>query len=116
MVQPVERGEPDVLEHHPDIATIRCNLAYVMEAESKLDDALELYEKALKVRLRTYGAAHPHVADCHEGLALVKEAKGERDEALDKALKRKRYGRDLGDRIKKYDILGTPKDLSLIHI
>jgi alkanesulfonate monooxygenase SsuD/methylene tetrahydromethanopterin reductase-like flavin-dependent oxidoreductase (luciferase family) len=32
------------------------------------------------------------------------------DEALDKALKRKRYGRDLGERIKKYDILGTPKD------
>jgi tetratricopeptide (TPR) repeat protein len=83
--------------HHPDVATIRCSLAFVLDAESKYDEASELYEQALKVKLRTFGEAHPDVADCQEGMALVKEARGERDEAialLEKALanRKKRYG------------------------
>ena len=88
--------------HHPDVATIRCSLAFVLDAESKYDEASELYEQALKVKLRTFGETHPDVADCQEGMALVKEAKGERDEAiglLKKALanRKKRYGENHTD-------------------
>ncbi len=88
--------------HHPDVATIRCSLAFVLDAESKYDEASELYEQALKVKLRTFGEGHPDVADCQEGMALVKEAKGERDEAiglLEKALasRKKRFGENHTD-------------------
>ena len=74
----------------------------MLDAESKYDEASELYEQALKVKLRTFGEAHPDVADCQEGMALVKEAKGERDEAiglLEKALasRKKRFGENHTD-------------------
>jgi tetratricopeptide (TPR) repeat protein len=58
--------------------------------EGKLDDAMELYGKALEIYKKTLGEDHTAVAGVYENMTKILESQGKLDDAMElhrKALK-----------------------------
>ena len=99
------------LQHRKDsveLANCYNNIATVYGKQGKYDQALEYYQKALKIRLKKLGANHPDVATCYNNIAIVYKNQGKYDQALEyyqKALKirLKKLGADHPDVAMSYN-------------
>jgi tetratricopeptide (TPR) repeat protein len=81
---------PAVGAKHPDILTVKTNLAFIAEAKNNYKKAEKSFRELLKLKLPIVGANHPDLANCQEGLALALEGQEKHEEALEqleKALK-----------------------------
>ncbi len=58
-------------------AALLDNLAALYEAELQYDKARPLYQRALEIRVKTYGAKHPEVVNSLLNLALIYDALGD---------------------------------------
>ena len=70
-------------EKHPSVATAFSNIASVLRKQGQLDEALEMHEKALKIKRRALGEDHVHVAKSLEGLGCVYDDQGKFAEAME---------------------------------
>jgi tetratricopeptide (TPR) repeat protein len=58
-------------------------MANVMESQGKLDDAMELYGKALETYKKTLGEDHSSVADTYNNMAIVLQSQEKLDDAME---------------------------------
>ena len=66
---------------HPNVASALNNLAGVLEAMNRLDEAEPLFRRALAILEKSYGPDHPQVAFCLNNLAELLRATGRPSEA-----------------------------------
>ena len=55
---------------HSDVGSTYGNIANVLSAQKRSDEALAMYEKSLTIKLATLGAAHPAIGDSKFNIAL----------------------------------------------
>jgi tetratricopeptide (TPR) repeat protein len=67
---------------HPDIAMSLCNMATLHDCEGRCEQALPLYEEALRLFREMPPPGHPNMATCLENLATFHEDRGDYDLAL----------------------------------
>ena len=68
-------------EDHPDVATSLNNLAGLLEAQGKLDEAEPMYRRALAIDEKALGEDHPDVATSLNNLAYLLQSQHKLDEA-----------------------------------
>ena len=66
---------------HPDVARDLNNLATLLQATNRLDEAEPLVRRALAIYEQSYGSDHPNVAICLISLATLLVATNRLDEA-----------------------------------
>ncbi|KAJ1467611.1 Tetratricopeptide repeat-domain-containing protein [Baffinella frigidus] len=66
-----------------DVAASYDDKAIVCQKQGKLDEALELYEKCLAIRVKFLGPDHPDVVDSCNKMVVVYELQGKPEEALE---------------------------------
>ncbi len=63
------------------------NVGIISVREGKLDQALRHFEKALIIRIKTFGSEHPEVAKSHNNVGIIYYEMGKYDRALEKYMK-----------------------------
>jgi tetratricopeptide (TPR) repeat protein len=69
-------------DEHPDVATDLNNLAVLLSAQGKYDEALELHYQCLGIQKRCLGEEHPRYAASLNNLAALLWSTGRSEEAL----------------------------------
>ena len=59
------------------------NIGIVLEQQDKLEEAVQMYDETLQIRLRVFGEDSPQVADIWKDIADVRKMQGRYDEALE---------------------------------
>jgi len=59
------------------------NIGSVCQAQEKYDEALEYYQKDLKIRLMVYGQDHALVAESYHKIGTVYDSQVKQEEALE---------------------------------
>eukprot|EP00633_Aureoumbra_lagunensis_P013682 CAMPEP_0197343580 /NCGR_PEP_ID=MMETSP0893-20130614/821_1 /TAXON_ID=44058 ORGANISM="Aureoumbra lagunensis, Strain CCMP1510" /NCGR_SAMPLE_ID=MMETSP0893 /ASSEMBLY_ACC=CAM_ASM_000539 /LENGTH=74 /DNA_ID=CAMNT_0042849375 /DNA_START=1 /DNA_END=221 /DNA_ORIENTATION=- len=67
--------------NHPDVATTLNDLAGLLQAQGKYDEAKPLFERAIEIWEKVHGPNHPHVAAGLNNLAGLLDEQGKYDEA-----------------------------------
>jgi tetratricopeptide (TPR) repeat protein len=65
------------------VASTYNNMAVVLHSQGKLDDAMELYGKALEIHKKTLGEDHWSAASTSNNMAIVLRSQGKLDDAMD---------------------------------
>ena len=68
-------------DEHPDTLTSMNNLAEILRAQNKLDDARKILEQVLEISRRILGDEHPHTFKSMNNLSLIYQALGDSDGA-----------------------------------
>eukprot|EP00729_Bicosta_minor_P033047 gene33047-biopygen7888 len=58
-------------------------MANVLQLQGKSDEAMEMYQKALAIRIKALGPDHPSTADTYYNMALLAENQGQLAKALE---------------------------------
>ena len=67
---------------HPSVGNTYNNMANVLETQGKLPEAMEMYEKALRIEVKALGTEeHASVGDTKYNMALLSEEQGDRERA-----------------------------------
>ena len=69
--------------HHPDIATSYQNFGKVYCNQSKIDKALEMYQKSLNIRLDLFNSNHPDIAALYNSIGDLYNQQSQYDQALE---------------------------------
>jgi Tfp pilus assembly protein PilF len=64
-------------EEHPDVATSLNNLAALLSAQGKYDDAKAIFEEVLKIRCQKLGPTHPDTLVTEWWIATCMERTGD---------------------------------------
>ena len=64
---------------HPLVATTTHNIAGVYESKGELDKALELYNKALLVRIKLLGEEHPSTINTKNRISEIQSKQKEQE-------------------------------------
>ncbi len=59
-------------DEHPNIAQIYNNMGLAYEALGKAQVALEFYEKALQIWIKSFENDHPYILECSKNIANIK--------------------------------------------
>ena len=59
------------------------NIGIILEQQDKLEEALQMYDEMLQIRLKVFGEDSPQVADIRKDIADVRETQGRYNEALE---------------------------------
>lgn len=70
-------------EYHPDTATALDNLAGILVADGKVDQALPLYTQSISIQQKTLGLDHPDLAASYVNLGGALTKVGRNQEGLD---------------------------------
>ena len=76
-------GKAALGEKHPSVADSYNNIGLVYASQGHYKEALEHYQKGLRLRIAALGEQHPHVADSYNNIGLVYASQGHYKEALE---------------------------------
>eukprot|EP00729_Bicosta_minor_P020191 gene20191-biopygen3532 len=69
--------------NHIELGSTYNNMAIVLEKQGKLDEAMEMYQKALAITIKALGPNHSSVGGTYNNMAVVLESQGKLDEAME---------------------------------
>jgi tetratricopeptide (TPR) repeat protein len=70
-------------ESHPSVADTYNNMANVLTAQGKLDQAMTLYLRSMEINKRNLGDNHPFIAQSYSNMAILLRKQGKLDGAMD---------------------------------
>merc|ERR1719352_2215241 len=66
---------------HPGVAASYNSIGSVYRSQGKYDDALDYYQKSLKIKITAVGSDHPDVASSKLNIGLLFKATNKKEEA-----------------------------------